>query len=164
MQYATVAGGAKGLSYWAYFPDNPKYGRRPQLDALGKTHRELARIGDQLALSHPVPLAQRVSPSGVVVKTLQSGRAGVAVIVINNNYTRTPFEQIAKDPRKNDVARFKPVGPVRINLRLPAWMKPRSAEIIDDTKTQPIALHTEGRDTVLELTHLEVAQLIWIAN
>ncbi len=117
--YYSLAGGAKGISYWWFKPGYPSNGlgdqSKPAAQALwkemGMFGNEIKTASSLLVTSHPVDLA--ITPgANVWAKALASGTDTLIFLVVNDNYY-------------NDESgcHYTPVGNATLSAALPSWMQ-----------------------------------------
>ena len=118
--YYSLAGGAKGISYWWFKPGYPSNGlgdqSKPAAQALWKEMglfgNEIKTASPLLVTSHPVDLA--LTPgTNVWARALAVGTDTLILLVVNDNYY-------------NDEAGFHStdVNNATVTATLPLWMRP----------------------------------------
>ncbi len=158
--YYSLAGGAKGISYWWFKPGYPSNGLGALTPAALALWKEMGLFGNEiktvshlLVISHPVDMP--LAPStNVWARALASGTDCLILLVVNDNYY-------------NDEAGFHstPVSNATVTATLPSWMQssPTAFEIyaggLADVSTQ-----LNGSQLQLNLGTLDLTRMIVVTT
>ncbi len=151
MALAAAGEGASGVSYWIY--DRRVSGfagmaASPALEAeASRVNAELEQAAARLAKACPTDAARADRPQ-VMVRALLCGEEAMVVVAMNEAY------EITKQP-----LRAAAQTNVRVTVRLPAFWRGASAELLRGADREPLALRVRGREATFILPRLETARL-----
>jgi len=158
LYYALLAG-AKGFSYWWYTPHNEFHGcgtdlpeAKPLYEEIGRLGAEVRSVGDLITRSCPAHL-ETIAPRDVKTAVLLVGMDTMILLCVNEN--------IRCHLMGTDVT---PVEDVKIECRIPKWLKDPVAFEVTWQGTKDVAFENNQDAMRLELGVLSLTRMVVITN
>jgi len=152
--YYSLAGGAKGITYWWFQPPNG-LGDQSDTNAVA-LWKEIGLLGNEIKTARPLlvrstPVDIPLAPStNVWVRGLASGADTILLLAVNDDYY-------------NDIegCHYNPVNNATVTVTLPSWMhSPTAFEVaaggIRSVSTQPIGNQLQVNLGTLDVTRMVV--------
>ena len=152
--YASVAGGANGISYYWY---NAYEGHGCQWITdtwaeIGKLNRELQLLSPWIGVAFPVDLPAK-TPEKVWAKAVAAGPDALLAIVINQDYRSSPEGFV-----------YKAMNKAGIELQLPQGFIVNRAVSVEDDGPKDLPFSVKEGKAVFDLANLEVGRMVMLSS
>ncbi len=168
--YYSLAGGAKGISYWWYTPVIPsKQGDVSGADGVGAARHdgqaaamwkemgllgaEVRTAGPVILQSCPVELETTVSDPTLWPKCLLAGVDTLVLIVVNERYANDRVGTV-----------YKPIDEATVTLQLPSWLEPEAVFDINHEGTQDVSWKVKDSRLDLDLGKVELTRMVVVCK
>jgi len=167
--YYSLAGGAKGISYWWFVPGSKPRPDKGAFDGLGSARSdpgaaklwneigllgaELRTAGPVIIKSCPVEIETKVSKSMLWPKCLLAGLDTMVLLVMNEQYANDRVGTV-----------YVPIDDATVTVELPTWLEATSVFEINHKGTQDIVWKVQDSALEVDLGTVDLTRMVVITK